>query len=124
VGLKVTLIVQLAPAAKELPQLWVCAKSAALVAVIAIPLIEIVVVPMLVRVTVLVLRFPRATVPKFRLVADSFAVVPIPLRITVCGLPLALSEMLNPALRLPDAVGLKVMLILQLAPTASELPQV
>jgi len=55
---------------------------------------------------------------------ESFAVVPLPLSVTFCGLPLALSVMLSAAVRVPDAVGLKVTLTVQLAPAANELPQV
>jgi len=55
---------------------------------------------------------------------ESFAVVPMPLSVTFCGLPLALSVMLSAAVRVPDAVGLKVTLTVQLAPAANELPQV
>jgi hypothetical protein len=89
------------------------------------PLIVNVVVPTFVSVTACAeLVLPMATVPKFRLVGESFAVVPIPLRLTFCGLPAALSVMLSAAERVPDAVGLNVTLILQLAPAASELPQV
>jgi len=83
------------------------------------------VVPTFVNVTVLApLVVPMATVPKLRLVGESFAVVPIPLRLTFCGLPAALSLTLSVALRVPDAVGLNVTVMLQLAPAANELPQV
>ena len=83
------------------------------------------VVPTLVRVTVFAgLVVPMATVPKLRLVGESFAVVPIPLRGTFCGLPAALSVMLSAAERVPAIVGLNVTKMLQLAPIASELPQV
>ena len=124
-GLKATLTVQLAPAANELPQVWVCAKSPALVPVIAIPLIVKVVVPTLVSVTVFAgLDVPRTTAPRFRLVSESLAVVPTPVRPTFCGLPAALSVTLRVAVRVPLAVGLIVTLMLQLAPAANELPQV
>ena len=43
---------------------------------------------------------------------------PMPLRGTICGLPGALSVMLSAAERVPDAVGLNVTLMLQLAPAA------
>jgi hypothetical protein len=83
------------------------------------------VVPKLVKVTIFAeLVVPVATVPKFKLVGDSFAVVPIPLSGTCCGLPVALSVTLSPALRVPVAVGLNVRLIVQLAAAARELPQV
>ena len=50
--------------------------------------------------------------------------VPVPERLTACGLPLALSVMLTEALRVPEAEGVKVTLIVQLAPVVSELPHV
>ena len=50
--------------------------------------------------------------------------VPVPERLTVCGLPLALSVMLTAAVRLPLAAGVNVTLIVQLAPAGTELPQV
>lgn len=39
---------------------------------------------------------------------------PVPVRLTVCGLPPALSEMLKVAERFPTAVGVNVTLIVQL----------
>ena len=48
--------------------------------------------------------------------------MPVPERLTVCGLALALSVMLTEALRVPEAEGVKVTLIVQLAPAATELP--
>ena len=96
-----------------------------MVPVIAIEVIVSEVVPTFVSVTVLAaLATPIACVPKFKLVGESFAVVPVPLRETVCGLAAALSVTLTAALREPLAVGLKVTLIVQLAAAASELPQV
>ena len=65
-----------------------------------------------------------ATVPKVKLVGESFAVVPIPLSGTFCGLPAALSLTDKAALRAPAAVGLNVTLIVQLEPAANEAPQV
>ena len=48
---------------------------------------------------------------------------PDPDNATFCGLPAALSVMLNFAVRVPVAVGLKVTLMLQLAPGVNEVPQ-
>jgi len=96
-----------------------------LVPVIAIEVIVSEVVPTFVSVTVFdALVTPVATVPKLKLVGESFAVVPSPLSGTVCGLHAALSVTLRAALREPLAVGLKVTLIVQLAAAASEVPQV
>ena len=52
------------------------------------------------------------------------AAVPVPERLTVCGLPLALSVMLTEAVRLPLAEGVNVTRIVQLALAATELPHV
>ena len=75
-GLHVILKVQLAPAAKEAPQVWVCGK-AALVPVTAIPVIVRAMVPTLVRVTAFAaLEVPVATAPKLRLNGENFAAAP------------------------------------------------
>ena len=83
--------------------------------------------PVLLRVTVCaVLVTSTAWLPKARLVGERLATaaVPVPERLTICGLPLALSVMLTEAVRLPLAAGLNVTLIVQLAPAATELPHV
>jgi hypothetical protein len=54
----------------------------------------------------------------------SVSVVPVPLSVTVCGLLLALSARLRLALNIPEDVGLKVTVIVQLAPAATLVPQV
>jgi hypothetical protein len=50
--------------------------------------------------------------------------VPVPERLTVCGLPRALSVILTEALRLPLAEGVNVTLIVQEEPAATHLPHV
>ncbi len=62
---------------------------------------------------------------KVRLLGETPAAgaVPVPERLTAWGLPLALSAMLSEAVKLPLADGVKVTLIVQLAPAATELPQ-
>ena len=52
------------------------------------------------------------------------AVVPVPVRLTVCVLGLALSVTVRVPVRVPEAVGLKVTLIVQLASAFTEVPQV
>jgi hypothetical protein len=47
----------------------------------------------------------------------------VPVRLTVCGLPLALSVMVSVAVRLPKVVGVNVRLIVQLPFASTELPQ-
>jgi hypothetical protein len=61
---------------------------------------------------------------KDRLVGTSFTTVPVPVTLAVCGLPGALSVTDNVAVRDPRCVGLKVTLIVQLAPATTELAQV
>jgi len=128
VGLNVTLIVQLPPPATELPQVFVSAKSAVLVPVMLMLVMLKLVFPVLLRVTLCaVLVVPTFWLLNVRLVTERLAVadaVPVPVRLTVCGLPAALSEMLTNAVRVPVAVGLNVTLIVQLPPAATELPQV
>lgn len=50
--------------------------------------------------------------------------VPVPETDRCCGLPLTLSEKLSVAVRVPTAVGLKMMFAVQLAEAASVEPQV
>ena len=49
--------------------------------------------------------------------------MPVPERLTDWGLPVALSVTARAAPRLPATEGVKVTLMVQLAPAASELPQ-
>ena len=83
--------------------------------------------PPLVRVAV---RTPlvvlTAWLPNERLDGERLAAatVPVPERLRDWGLPLALSVKLTEADRLPLAVGSNVTLTVQLAPAATELPQV
>jgi len=127
VGSKVTLIVQLPPAATEVPQVLVCAKSPVLAPVSAMLETLSAAVPLLVRVAVSVpLVVLTASLPKARLVGERPAatVVPVPERLRDWGLPVALSVMLTEAVRLPLVVGSKVTLIVQLPPAVTETPQV
>ena len=50
--------------------------------------------------------------------------MPVPVRVMVCGLPLALSVKVTEAVRVPAAAGVNVTLIVQLLFAATELPQV
>ena len=118
VGVKVTLMVQVPPAATGEPQVLVCAKGA--VAVIedrfraAVPLfVTVTVCGALVAFTV--------SEPKLRRLAESDtagAPSPMPPRMMVWGLLAALSAMLTAPYRLPTAVGVNVTLIVQVAPIA------
>src|SRR2546429_7618317 len=50
--------------------------------------------------------------------------LPVPDGLPVCGLPAALSVMVIAPVRVPVAVGVKVTLMAQLAPAATDVPQV
>jgi len=64
--------------------------------------------------------------PKAKLVGAKLAAgaIPVPDRATVCGLPVALSVTVIVPGWLPVAVGVNVTLMEQLAPAATEAPQV
>ena len=59
-----------------------------------------------------------------KLTAGAVPIVPVPLRLTECGLPVALSVIVTTPVRVPVVVGVKVTLMLQFAPAATVLPQV
>ena len=55
--------------------------------------------------------------------AKAPVLVPVPLRLTVWGLPVTLSAILSVAVRAPLAEGLNVIVIVHPASAATELPQ-
>ena len=126
-GVNVMLRLQLAPAATLDPQVLVSAKSAALVPVSVTLVMESAAAPVFVSVTVFaaLVDFTSCTA-KVRVVGESVTLgaVPVPVRGTVCGLPAALSVRLRAAVRVPVAVGLNVILNVQLLPTAKLVVQV
>lgn len=101
-GPKVTEMAQFAPAAKDAPQVFVCANSAALVPAGLIPVMVSEDVPVFVRVAVCA-ALVLPTVPvKLSDAGVSCAVgdvdaTPLPVRETVCGELLASSAMLSVA---------------------------
>jgi hypothetical protein len=126
-GVNVTLSVQLPLAASELPHVVVSAKSPGLAPANAMLVMDRAAFPVLFSVTV----WPALVVPRFWLVkvrlvgvAAATGALPVPVRVTVCGLPPALSVMLTEAVRAPVAAGVNVTLIVQLPLAATELPQV
>ena len=122
VGLKVAVIVQDPPAATLVPQVFVWEKVVE--PVIVMLLMPSAVLPVLLSVAVIVLESPLFTLPKRRLVGLNSTTVPVPVRLTVCGLPAALSVIDNVPVRVPLCVGLKVTLMVQLASAARLGPQV
>jgi hypothetical protein len=69
--------------------------------------------PRFVSVTAFIELLPTGCAPKLRDFAERLTAVPVPLRLTVCGLLAALSLMESVAVRLPAAEGLKVTLTAQ-----------
>jgi len=121
IGVNVTLIVQLAPGASELPHVVLRAKSAGSVPVKLMLVILRDAVPKLVSVTdcaVLVVR--TGWVAKVRLLVDRVALGPeknpVPLKAMDCGLPAVLSVMVTEAVRGPLSVGAKVTVMVHLPP--------
>ncbi len=94
---------------------------------VAMLLMVSVAVPLLVSVTVCAaLVVPTCWLLKVRVLLDNVTAgaIPVPLRLTLCGLPAALSVIDSVPVRVPVAVGVKVTLMVQLAPAATEAPQV
>src|SRR4030081_2434216 len=122
VGVKVTVIVQLALIATLLPQVLVCAKSP----LAAMLLMVNVAVPVFLSVTFCeAFVVPTCWPLNVRLLGVSLTkgASPVPVRLTVCGLPAALSVTLTFAVLVPFAVGVKVTVMVQLAPAATDFPQ-
>ena len=124
VGVKATLTAQLLPAANVLPQVLLVTVYGPVTCTLEMVADTL---PVLLTVTVLgALVLPAFTLPKFRLVGDTLSVggaVPVPVSGIVCGLPGPLSVTESVALLIPEAIGLKVTLMVQLAPTARLVPQ-
>ena len=121
VGVNVTLMVQLVPAASVEPQPFVCEKSPGFDPARAMLEIFSVADPVLVKTTDWDrLEVPVVCVPKDKLVGANETAgapdVPVPVSATLCGLPAALSLMLTAADRAAATVGVKVTLMLQAAP--------
>jgi hypothetical protein len=128
-GVKVMEMVQLTPAASVSPQVLVSEKSLELVPAMEIPVIESVAFPVFIRVVDCAALVVPATAEKVSVTGESetpgaAGAVPVPLSATVCGEPVALSAIESVAAKLAAEVGVKVTETVQLAPAASELPQV
>src|SRR5579884_132381 len=120
------LIVQLAPGASVGPQVPrpASAKSPLTVSSVKIKGAS----PVLVTVTNCAgLVVPTACAAKFSKFGERLTAgcncVPMPIRLTLCGLSAALSGMVRIPVLVPVAVGVKWMLIVQLPPGASDGPQ-
>src|SRR5208337_5406026 len=71
------------------------------------------VLPRFVSVTVFRELLPMSCAPKLRDVAERLTPIPVPRRLTICGLLEALSVRFSEALRLPVAEGVNVTLTVQ-----------
>jgi len=127
VGAKWPWMVQLAPAARLVPQLFAKTKEDVSAPVSVMLVIDNAEFPLLVSVTVCELPVePTFTDPKDRLVADRLTggLTPVPLSVMVCGDVEALSVMVTNAVRVPAVMGAKWPWMVQLAPAARLVPQV
>ena len=125
VGVKVTLMAQLAPAARLVPHVLDCAKSPLAV----IPEMASAALPEFESFTCCaVLGVPTSRLEKVSeegvAEAEGAGARPVPVRVTLWGLPEASSVTLTVPERVPPAVGVKVMLMLQFAAAARLAPQV
>ena len=131
VGLNSTETVQLAPAARVAPQVVADFRNdVALVPVVVSEESVTVPVPVFLTVTTWAAVVEPTTVDaKARLAGESetvnvCAAVPVPVRATACGEPVALSATERLAVRAPAAAGLNSTETVQLAPAARVVPQV
>jgi hypothetical protein len=126
-GLKATYTEQLAAGARVAAHVLSASKSVGLVPVRVIDVSVNVAVPEFVRVTACASDVvPCAVVGKAMLVVESFtegAAVPVPVSVTFCGEPEALSVMLNVPVSAAADAGSKAMNTEQDAPAASVAPQ-
>jgi len=129
VGVKLTVMVQLAPAASDVLQVLVSPKLLALVPVTAmlvivrgaLPGLESVIVSGVAGVLTVVLE--KVSGFGLNTACGTSGTVAVPLTTADCGEPVALSATEIAALRPPAEAGVKLTVIVQLAPAASELPQ-
>ena len=127
-GVKVTEIAQLAPAARELPQVLVWAKSEASVPPSVTALIVNDALPVFLSVTDWAAAVVPVSVVKLSELGVSettgaSAATPVPLSAAVWGAPAALSVIVNVAVKLSADAGVKVTAMVQEESTVSELPQ-
>jgi hypothetical protein len=128
-GSKLTEIVQLAPTATVVPHVVVLVNEEASVPLIVITPVVMVrgEPPVFLSVTTLAaLVFPTVVLGNVRVVGVKATVGggTVPVRVTDCGDPAALSATFNVAVRVPPASGLKLIEMVQVAPAATVVPQV
>lgn len=122
VGENVMLIVHFVFAASDVPHVFVSPKSPDATILVMATLTD----SLFVKFAVLALLVEPTNVPP-NVMLEGNAVIantPVPVKLTVCGLPLALSENVNVPLTVPATVGVNVTLVVHFAPAATELPHV
>jgi len=121
VGEKDTLMEQVPFAARLEPQVLVSEKPvvAAMLVMVSALLLALVSVT-----DCAALLVPTATPVNEMLVGEREALVPVPVKLTVCGLLPALSEMVNVPVTVVADVGVNVTLIVQVPLSAMPVPQV
>jgi len=127
VGSKCPWMLQLAPAARFVPQEFPNVNDDAFAPVTAMLVIESAAVPVLVMDTYCdAVAVPTGDEPNARLVVERVTAgpSPVPVKAMLCGDPEALSVIVTAALRAPPVTGAKCPWMLQLAPTATLVPQV
>jgi hypothetical protein len=123
-GVNVTMTAQLPLAARLLPQLFACPKSAAFAPEKVMGFMVTATVPVFVIVTgTAELVLPIAVAGKVIARGDQVRRVPIPMRFAGCGLPGSESVTNSVAVRAPALVGVNRKAAVQVAPAAREFPQ-
>ena len=127
IGENVTLMVQLAPAARLVPQVLVSAKGALVVmpvmlTAVAAVLVSVVVCAALVVPTPWLSNSMPTSDPKD--CGENVRVTPVPCKLMLSGPSGALEATVKLPPRKPTEVGAKVTLMIQLAPPATEVPHV
>jgi len=130
-GLNSTETVQVAPTASEVPQVVADFRNdVALVPVIVSEVIVMAAVPLFFTVTTCATVLdPTVVEANVRLAGDSVttgavAAAPVPVSVTLCGEPVALSAIETDPVSAPAVAGLNSTETVQVAPIASEVPQV
>jgi hypothetical protein len=127
VGWNTTLIVQAFPTATEVPQVFVCENWVGLPPVSVMLVIGTAIDPVFVTVigcsalAIPTPSFPKGTVPGVTVYVGT---IPVPVRLTFCFATPPPLFTFRVAVLAPVDVGLNTTLIVQVAPTASDVPQV
>jgi hypothetical protein len=122
-GLKVTPITQFVPAARLVLQVVLLVDMAKSPLIVGVEMATAEVPALLTVTDSGGLVVPTATPENESVLVETETLVPVPLKLTVCGLLLALSVMVRVPGTVPAAVGVNVTLIVQGLPAARLVPQ-